>query len=99
MTSWIRGAWGDVVRDVLLDRRAHERGIVNSAAIERLLATASAPSFGGREADAVWSLLNLEIWYRTFIDGQGVQTLPAPGTVSSPRSRFDAETAHRWSTP
>jgi hypothetical protein len=26
----------------------------------------------------VWSLLNLELWYRTFIDGDGVQTLPVP---------------------
>ena len=26
--------------------------------------------------DAIWSLLNLELWYRTFIDGDGVQTLP-----------------------
>jgi asparagine synthase (glutamine-hydrolysing) len=99
MGAWIRGAWGDVFRDVLLDRRARERGIVNATAIERLLATASAPSFSGRETDALWSLLNLEIWYRTFIDGQGVQTLPAPGAVSAQRSSFDAETAHRLSTP
>ena len=27
-------------------------------------------------ADAIWSLLNLELWYRTHIDGEGVQTLP-----------------------
>ena len=27
-------------------------------------------------ADALWSLLNLELWYRTHIDGDGVQTLP-----------------------
>jgi hypothetical protein len=26
----------------------------------------------------VWSLVNLELWYRTFIDGEGVQTLPVP---------------------
>jgi len=98
-TSWIRGGWGDVVRDVLLDRRARERGIVNPAAIERLLATASAPHFGGADADALWGLLNLEIWYRTFIDGQGVQTLPAPGALSAQCSSFDAEAAHRLSTP
>ena len=28
-------------------------------------------------SDAIWSLLNLELWYRTYIDGEGVQTLPA----------------------
>ena len=27
-------------------------------------------------SDAIWSLLNLELWYRTFVDGDGVQTLP-----------------------
>ena len=36
--------------------------------------TAPARADGG---DAIWSLLNLELWYRTFIDGDGVQTLPA----------------------
>ena len=29
-------------------------------------------------ADVVWSLVNLELWFRTFIDGDGVQTLPSP---------------------
>jgi len=29
-------------------------------------------------SDALWSLLNLELWYRTFIDGDGVQTLDVP---------------------
>ena len=28
--------------------------------------------------DAIWSLMNLELWYRTFIDSEGVQTLSAP---------------------
>ena len=33
--------------------------------------------------DAVWSLLNLELWYRTFIDGDGVQTLAAPRAATA----------------
>jgi hypothetical protein len=39
-------------------------------------------------------LLNLELWYRTFIDGDGVQTLPAPALTSArvPPSRE----AVRW---
>ena len=28
--------------------------------------------------DRIWSLLNLELWHRTFIDGDGVQVLSAP---------------------
>ena len=40
----------------------------------------------------MWGLLNLELWYRTFIDGDGVQTLSAPlggsdpGRARSPRA-------------
>jgi hypothetical protein len=30
--------------------------------------------------DALWSLLNLELWYRTFIDREGVQTLTVPSS-------------------
>ena len=70
----MRGGWNDVARDILLDSRARQRGIVDAPEVERLLAAhASAPANG---ADAIWSLLNLELWYRTFIDGDGVQTLP-----------------------
>jgi asparagine synthase (glutamine-hydrolysing) len=71
---WMKGAWGNVARDVLLDSRSRERGIVEPAAVERLIAAhASGEADGG---DALWSLLNLELWYRTHIDGDGVQTLP-----------------------
>jgi asparagine synthase (glutamine-hydrolysing) len=74
--GWAAGAWNGVCRDVLLDRRTRDRGIVNPAALERLLDDHRA---GVREGgDALWSLLNLELWYRTFIDGEGVQTLPEP---------------------
>jgi hypothetical protein len=26
--------------------------------------------------------MNLELWYRTFIDGNGIQTLPTPGRLA-----------------
>jgi asparagine synthase (glutamine-hydrolysing) len=71
--EWTAGPWNGVVRDVLLDRQARERGIVDPAAVERLL---EAHRRGERKGgDAIWALLNLELWYRTFIDGGGVQTL------------------------
>jgi asparagine synthase (glutamine-hydrolysing) len=72
-SSWTRGAWNSVARDVLLDRRARERGIVDAGAVDRLLtAHAEGRTDGG---DRLWSLLNLELWHRTFIDKEGVQTL------------------------
>ena len=73
---WMRSGWNDVARDVLMDRRARERGLLRPGAAEGVLADARAGAPGA--ADAVWSLLNLELWQRTFIDGDGVQSLPVP---------------------
>src|SRR3954453_8573661 len=79
---WMRGAWKDTARDVLLDARSRQRGIINPTAVEQLIAGHAAGTTNG--ADAIWSLLNLELWYRTHIDGEGVQTIPGkPLTIPS----------------
>jgi asparagine synthase (glutamine-hydrolysing) len=72
--AWTRGRWNAVVRDVLLDRRSRQRGIIEPRAVERLLDDHARQRVegGGR----LWSLFNLELWYRTFIDQEGIQTLP-----------------------
>jgi asparagine synthase (glutamine-hydrolysing) len=81
---WMRGSGADMARDVLLDSRARQRGITDPAAVAALIDGHAA---GTRDAgDALWSLLNLELWYRTFIDGEGVQTLNVPGTLVTPVS-------------
>jgi asparagine synthase (glutamine-hydrolysing) len=72
---WLQSGWHTVARDVLLDRRARERDILSPPAVESLLGAAARGVHGS--ADVVWSLVNLELWLRTFIDGEGVQTLPA----------------------
>jgi len=85
--AWTRGRWNGVVRDVLLDRRSRERGIIEPAAVDRLLRDhADGRTNGG---DRIWSLLNLELWHRAFIDGAGPQALPVP-----PRMRVAAASAH-----
>jgi asparagine synthase (glutamine-hydrolysing) len=71
---WTRGPWNGVAREVLLDRRARERGLIDPDAVDRLLQQhADGRSEGG---DRIWALLNLELWHRTFIDREGVQNLP-----------------------
>jgi asparagine synthase (glutamine-hydrolysing) len=81
---WMREGWQAGAREVLLDRRTRERGIIEPAAVDALLA---AHADGTRDgADAIWSLLNLELWYRTFIDGEGVQTLPTFAGPTAPAS-------------
>jgi asparagine synthase (glutamine-hydrolysing) len=71
--------WNGVAREVLLDRRTCQRGLINPAEVARLLDEHR----DGRRAggDAIWALMNLELWYRTFIDGDGIQTLPVPGRL------------------
>ena len=76
---WLRGDGASIARDVLLDSRGRQRGIMDPDAVTALIdAHASGATDGG---DALWSLMNLELWYRTFIDGEGVQTLPAPSSI------------------
>jgi asparagine synthase (glutamine-hydrolysing) len=76
LRAWTRGRWRTVVSDVLLDRRSRERGIIDPPAVARLLDDHAAGSIDA--TDRIWSLLNLEIWFRTFIDKGGVQTLATP---------------------
>jgi asparagine synthase (glutamine-hydrolysing) len=79
--EWTRGRWNGVARDVLLDRRTRERGIIDPPAVDRLLRDHAAGRTDGW--DRIWSLLNLELWYRTFIDQGGVQTLSGPVSTAA----------------
>jgi asparagine synthase (glutamine-hydrolysing) len=72
--AWTRNGWNGVAREILLDRRARERGLINAAAVSDLLDDHREGRRSG--GDAIWGLMNLELWYRTFIDGGGIQTLP-----------------------
>jgi asparagine synthase (glutamine-hydrolysing) len=76
---WAGSTHNGMLRDVLLDRRTRERGITDTRAVGALLDAHASGRANG--ADALWSLLNLELWYRTFIDGEGVQTLEGAGTA------------------
>ena len=80
--QWMQGNWNAVAQDVLLDRRTQQRGLMNAGAVTALLQDHRTGRRNG--GDAIWALLNLELWYRTFIDGDGVQTLPAPPPARRP---------------
>jgi asparagine synthase (glutamine-hydrolysing) len=80
-SAWTRGAWNAVARDVLLDRRSRERGIIDPGAVDRLIRDHANGTIDG--GDRIWSLLNLELWYRTFIDKGGIQTLGGPKRAGS----------------
>jgi asparagine synthase (glutamine-hydrolysing) len=78
------GAWATVhrdglVRDVLLDPRARERGLFRPDAVTAMVTTAGEE---GKKADQrMFSMLLLELWHRFYVDGDG------PGRRSTLQSR------------
>jgi len=76
LNRWFRGRYRETIKEILLDKRTRERGIFNTRAIEKWLRSErlSEHSF----ALKLWYLLNLELWFREYIDGfdsgeEGVQ--------------------------
>ena len=65
--KWLRGEMKDYARDLLLSARAAERGLFQPAVVEKYL-TEHATGQADR-ATQLWTLLMLELWFRSFIDG------------------------------
>jgi asparagine synthase (glutamine-hydrolysing) len=80
--EWLRGPLHDVARDLLLDRRARERGRLRPAAVEHLLAehVAGHADHGHR----LWCLLVLELWQRCYLEASEPPASPvAPGMATA----------------
>jgi asparagine synthase (glutamine-hydrolysing) len=67
LEHWFRNnAWIEILRDILLSRRAVERGYFVPVAVARLIDEHVA---GARDwHQQLWMLLMLEMWHRTFVD-------------------------------
>jgi len=81
LDQWIAGPLRDFVRDTLLDKRARERGWIDTRQLETMLPAASAarrPSRGYQprntgtllDGQSTWTLLSLELWAKAFLDGK-----------------------------
>jgi asparagine synthase (glutamine-hydrolysing) len=78
LTEWIAGPLREFLADILLSRRARQRGLYRVEGVERLL---SKEHKFGRQ---IWGLLCLELWFRAFVDGeQGPHPAAAPAMVLS----------------
>lgn len=62
---WARDGLRGFFRDVLTSSACRQRGLFDNAKVEALIENEDA--FGRR----LWGLLNIELWFRTFIDGGG----------------------------
>jgi asparagine synthase (glutamine-hydrolysing) len=83
--TWLRGRFRSVIDEYILSDRALARGIFEPDFLRRI---AKAHESGKENhTDRLWSLLNLEIWLRQFIDGEAsisphLRETPEPETVT-----------------
>jgi asparagine synthase (glutamine-hydrolysing) len=66
LAEWFRGRLRGLPEDVLLDRRSLERGLFREAAVRALI-----DEHAERRADnsrKLWALLQLELWFRAYVD-------------------------------
>jgi len=76
LDEWLRNGLLQTARDLLLDKTSRERGVFDQKALLRLLdGPQDLPyDFYGKK---VWMLMNVELWFREFIDAR-------PQQVASP---------------
>ena len=78
---WMRDGLGDFVRGILTSRACRERGLFRADRVDQLIE--GEEPFGRR----LWGLLNLEMWFRTFIDAPGEGTASGRPGCPPPESR------------
>ena len=65
--KWFRGQYRGIVDEYVLSERSLGRGIFDADAVRNL---AKRHMNGENHDERLWSLVNFEIWQRTFIDGE-----------------------------
>jgi asparagine synthase (glutamine-hydrolysing) len=68
LAGWLRGPLQGLLMEHLSDQRFAARGLFNLREIERMLSEHMTAKRNW--SNRLWSLLMLELWFRTFIDGE-----------------------------
>ncbi len=66
--AWFRGQFRSVIDEYVLGERATSRGLFDAVTVRRLVAEHEAGA--GNHTERLWSLVNVEMWLRLFIDGE-----------------------------
>jgi asparagine synthase (glutamine-hydrolysing) len=89
MGRWLREGFAPIVNEFVLGPRADARGYFHRSELEQMVAEHRSGRVA--HADALWLLVNLEIWLRIFCEGED------PGDVMDTVRFSDVTTAHRSS--
>jgi asparagine synthase (glutamine-hydrolysing) len=66
---WLRGPFWPLVEEFVLSPRASSRGLFDRSVLGRLAEEHRRGQ--ASHGDRLWLLLNLEVWHRVFVDGEG----------------------------
>ena len=75
--TWFRGPYTQVLDEYVLGSRAMERGIFNADSLRKFVNEHQRGV--ANHSERLWSLVNLEMWFRRFIDGE----VAAPNSESA----------------
>jgi asparagine synthase (glutamine-hydrolysing) len=78
--GWVAGAHGGVLDEFVLGARARDRGLFDAAALAHLVAEHRA---GANHDERMWSLVNLELWQRIFLDGEDPASIRLAAPVAA----------------
>ena len=78
---WVAGPHGSVLDELVLGPRARDRKLFDPAAVARLVAEHRA---GANHDERMWSLVNLELWHRIFIDGEDPSSIRLVASRAAP---------------
>ena len=68
--AWFRGAYAKVLDEYVLSSRAMDRSIFNQEYTRKLVSQHQRGE--ANHSERLWSLVNLEMWLRRFIDGEDI---------------------------
>ena len=67
LRRWMKQDLAGMVKDVLLDKTARERGLFEPREVERIIDSLDSDR---NAPDRAWTLLMLELWFREFVDAR-----------------------------
>ena len=82
--AWFRGAYRGILDEYVLGERAAARNLFEPDYVRDLVARHVA---GENHTERLWSLVNVELWLRQFMDGEAAQLPELKSQVSSPESQ------------
>lgn len=72
-STWIRGPFGNVVRNTLCSEKSNARNIFDPVFVRRLLDDHAQARRD--HANVLWTMFNVELWFRVFLDGESQDSL------------------------